>query len=75
MGKEATEFIAKSLIKQSEFESPETTMWIYSSMTRIVMSQPNILLSEYLKIFGQIAKDTKHTYEAIRSTKNLKTIE
>ena len=75
MSKNATEFIAKELIKQTENESPQSLMWMISAMNRCLIANPSMSLLDFKRVVGEVAPDTYHTFNAIRATKNLKTID
>lgn len=75
MSKNATEFIAKELIKQIEKESPESLMWIISSMNRFLRLNPEMSLLEFKRIVGKTAPDTYNSFNSIMAIKDLKTID
>lgn len=70
----STKFIAKQLIKQVDEKSPESLMWIISSINRFLILNPNTTLLEFQRTIIDSAPETFNSYTEIMEEKNLKTI-
>lgn len=75
MSENATAFIAKQLIKQTEEESPQALMWMISAMNRFLKLNPSMSLLDFKRIVGQEAPDTYNSFNSIMAIKDLKTID
>jgi hypothetical protein len=66
--------IAEHLLKQVENESPESLMWIISSINRMVLVDESMSLLEFKKFIGKSCPDTYNTFKSVMALKDLKTL-
>lgn len=71
MEKNPTIFIAKELVRQVESESPESLLWIISSINRCLSVNENMGLVEFKDLIKSSCPDFFDNYKQIMQDKNL----
>jgi len=66
--------IAEQLIKQIETESPQSLMWLISSINRLLLTDKDFSLLEFQRIVSCICPESRESFDSIMEMKELKTI-
>ncbi len=70
----STVHIAGQIIKQIENESPQSLMWLISSINRLLLTDKDFSLLEFQRIISCICPELRESFESIMEIKELKTI-
>jgi hypothetical protein len=70
----STIFIAEKLIQQIDEESPQSSMWLISSINRFLKENPNMTLLEFKRRISVLIPETNNSFNEIMEEKGLKTI-
>jgi hypothetical protein len=71
MSKKSTIFAAKILIKQINDESPQSIMWLISSINRMLIVDENISLSEFKNIVKEMCPKRFEEFKYFMNEKGL----
>ena len=68
-------YIAKQLLKQIDEVAPEASLWLFSSINRILKSNKKCTLLEFYEILKNENKETFQAFKECAIEKDIKIIE
>jgi len=72
---DSTLYIAKKLLKQIDEQSPEASLWLFSSINRILKTDKDYTLLEFYEILKNENQETFQSFKECTIEKGLKIIE